>query len=391
MSLFRVRIQAEPLDLQAPAAMPQGQCGATVRFVGHVRNDARQAPLSHLLLEHFPGVTEAEIERIVAQARQRWDLQAATVLHRVGRIDAGAAIVLVETASAHRRDAYEANAFIMDYLKTEAPFWKQECFADASAHWVQAKASDQAAQRRWQATAAPAAAVSANDRAIDTATGSAMACTTSQTATTTATAARIGALILAGGQGQRMGGCNKGLQPLLGQPLVQHVAQALRPQVHSIAISANADLPAYQALGLPVWPDAPQWQGLGPLAGIASAAPQLPPDLDALLVVPCDTPLLPPQLAARLAQALFARPGLAAVSAATASGRHPSISLLRPALLLGLPQYLQAQQQGQGDLSLRRWLEPRGWQTVFFDDAQAFANLNDQQALQSLQQQLQSR
>ncbi|WP_238945032.1 molybdenum cofactor guanylyltransferase MobA [Vandammella animalimorsus] len=384
MSLFRVRIQTEPLDLQAPAAMPQGQCGATVRFAGHVRNDARQAPLSHLQLEHFPGVTEAEIERIVAQARQRWDLQAATVLHRVGRIAAGQAIVLVETASAHRRDAYEANAFIMDYLKTEAPFWKQECFADASAHWVQAKASDQAAQQRWQAAATPSATVGTGNDASERARPA-------TTATTATTAARIGALILAGGQGRRMGGCNKGLQPLLGQPLVQHVAQALRPQVHSIAISANADLPAYQALGLPVWPDAPQWQGLGPLAGIASAAPQLPPDLDALLVVPCDTPLLPPLLAARLAQALFARPGLAAVSVATASGRHPSISLLRPALLLGLPQYLQAQQQGQGDLSLRHWLEPRGWQTVFFDDAQAFANLNDQQALQSLQQQLQSR
>ncbi|PAT39241.1 molybdenum cofactor guanylyltransferase [Vandammella animalimorsus] len=188
-----------------------------------------------------------------------------------------------------------------------------------------------------------------------------------------------------------MGGCNKGLQPLLGQPLVQHVVQALRPQVHSIAISANADLPAYQALGLPVWPDAPQWQGLGPLAGIASAAPHLAPDLDALLLVPCDTPLLPPQLTAQLAQALFARPGLAAVSAATEAGCHPSISLLRPALLLGLPQYLQAQQQGQGDLSLRRWLEPRGWQAVFFDDAQAFTNLNDQPALQGLQQRLQPR
>ncbi|WP_238947525.1 molybdenum cofactor guanylyltransferase MobA [Vandammella animalimorsus] len=378
MSLFRVRIQAEPLDLQAPAAMPQGQCGATVRFVGHVRNDARQAPLSHLLLEHFPGVTEAEIERIVAQARQRWDLQAATVLHRVGRIDAGAAIVLVETASAHRRDAYEANAFIMDYLKTEAPFWKQECFADASAHWVQVKASDQAAQRRWQAAATPSATVGTGNDA-------------SERARPATTAARIGALVLAGGQGRRMGGCNKGLQPLLGQPLVQHVVQALRPQVHSIAISANADLPAYQALGLPVWPDAPQWQGLGPLAGIASAAPHLAPDLDALLLVPCDTPLLPPQLTAQLAQALFARPGLAAVSAATEAGCHPSISLLRPALLLGLPQYLQAQQQGQGDLSLRRWLEPRGWQAVFFDDAQAFTNLNDQPALQGLQQRLQPR
>ncbi|WP_238946327.1 molybdenum cofactor guanylyltransferase MobA [Vandammella animalimorsus] len=378
MSLFRVRIQVEPLDLQAPAAMPQGQCGATVRFVGHVRNDARQAPLSHLLLEHFPGVTEAEIERIVAQARQRWDLQAATVLHRVGRIDAGAAIVLVETASAHRRDAYEANAFIMDYLKTEAPFWKQECFADASAHWVQAKASDQAAQQRWQAAATPSATVGTGNDA-------------SERARPATTAARIGALILAGGQGRRMGGCNKGLQPLLGQPLAQHVVQALRPQVHSIAISANADLPAYQALGLPVWPDAPQWQGLGPLAGIASAAPHLAPDLDALLLVPCDTPLLPPQLTERLAQALFARPGLAAVSAATEAGCHPSISLLRPALLLGLPQYLQAQQQGQGDLSLRRWLEPRGWQAVFFDDAQAFTNLNDQPALQSLQQRLQLR
>lgn len=358
--MFSVRIQTCPLTLRGDEGTGHGTpeyegCGAVVRFVGRVRNDARNAPLSHLVLEHFPGVTEAEIERIIAQARRRWNLQGARVVHRVGRIGVGEAIVLVETASAHRHDAYEANAFVMDYLKTEAPFWKQEFFADASARWVEARPSDQAAQQRWARRAA--------------------------------TPRRIGALVLAGGASRRMNGRNKGLQPFHGQPLAQHVVRALQPQVDYLAISANQDLPAYQALGLPVFSDDPAWLGAGPLAGLASALPQFPPDLDAILVAPCDTPLLPAQLVPRLAEALFGAGGPPAVCAATSDGPHPSILLLRPALLLGLPRHLQNQRQSQSqaDLSLRGWLAQGGWGTVFFEDAQAFVNINDLATLQHLQ------
>ncbi|RMX03087.1 molybdenum cofactor guanylyltransferase [Corticibacter populi] len=234
----------------------------------------------------------------------------------------------------------------MDYLKTEAPFWKQECFADASAHWVEAKTSDQAARQRWQ-------------------TG----------------ARRIGALVLAGGEGRRMDRRNKGLQSLHGQPLVRHVVQTLRPQVDWLAISANHDLAAYQALGLPVFSDEAALLGKGPLAGLASALPHIPPDLDALLIAPCDTPLLPTQLVARLGQALFAPGAPPAVMAATADGPHPSILLLRPALLLSLPRHLQQSE----DRSLRGWLAHSGCARVFFDDAQAFININDLQTLAHLQ------
>src|SRR5690606_752262 len=205
LTMFSVRIQAEAINLFAATPSHRDDCGAQVRFVGTVRNDARNAPISHLVLEHFPGVTESEIERIIGLARQRWSLQKARVVHRVGRIHVGEDIVVVETASAHRRDAYEANVFIMDYLKTEAPFWKQECFADGQSHWVEARASDQKAAQRWQAEAA-SNGPSPQGR-------------------------RIGALILAGGEGSRMGYLNKGLQLLNGRPLVQHVADTLRPQV----------------------------------------------------------------------------------------------------------------------------------------------------------------
>src|SRR5690606_24625422 len=169
-------------------------------------------PISHLVLEHFPGVTESEITRIIDLARERWSLQKAQVVHRVGRINVGEDIVVVETASTHRKDAYEANVFIMDYLKTQAPFWKQECFTDGAEIWVKAKSSDQRAAERW-------ADAPAGD----------------------CTPRRIGALILAGGEGRRMGHRNKGLQRLRGKPLVAHVVDALSSHVTYLAISANQD------------------------------------------------------------------------------------------------------------------------------------------------------
>lgn len=343
--MFRVRIQTEPLDL-APAQAPgRDDCGAQVRFVGTVRNDARSAPISHLVLEHFPGVTESEIDRIVALARERWSLQKAQVVHRVGRINVGEDIVVVETASAHRKDAYEANVFIMDYLKTQAPFWKQECFTDGTELWVEAKQSDQNAAQRWQA----------------------------------ATPHRIGALILAGGKGSRMGHRNKGLQPFRGKSLVAHVIDALKPHAAYLAISANQDLAEYASTGLPVFQDDPRYQVEGPLAGIASALPKFPATLDALLVVPCDVPLLPADLVPRLAQALSTAEADCAI-ATTPGNTHHGVFMCRPGMLVSLLPHLHA----DGDPRLLGWLHGNAFIDVAFDDVRAFTNINDMATLQSL-------
>jgi len=355
--MFSVCIQTEPIAgnrLQDPG---RDDCGAEVRFVGKVRNDQKEAPLGHLVLEHFPGVTEAEIERIIGQARARWPLQKARVVHRVGRINVGEDIVVVETASAHRRDAYEANAFIMDYLKTEAPFWKQECFTDGGELWVEARHSDQRAAERWQGAVRGGAAAPCEHHH------------------------RIGALILAGGEGRRMGYRNKGLQPLRGRPLAQYVADALRPHVDYLAISANRDLADYEALGFPVFPDDPRFGVGGPLAGILSALPRFPLDLDALMVAPCDCPLLPADLVPRLAAALFMPGGPPAVMAATEVSIHPSIFMCRPGMLVSLIPHVQE----HADHRLRGWLKNSGCEVVRFEDAGAFSNINDLQALQALQ------
>lgn len=348
--MFSVRVQTEPISLAPTSGELRDRCGAEVRFVGKVRNDARSANLSHLLLEHFPGVTESEIERIVGQARERWDLQKAQVVHRVGRINVGEDIVVVETASTHRRDAYEANAFIMDYLKTEAPFWKQECFVDGSSHWVEARDSDQLAAQRWRRK---------HGR-------------------------RIGALILAGGEGSRMGYVNKGLQALNGRPLVQHVADILTPYVQYVAISANQDLDAYRSLGFDVFPDEPAFKVKGPLAGILGALPQFPDDLDAMLVVPCDTPQLPADLVPRLADALFAAEAPRAVVAGTDVRTHHSVLMCRPGAVLRLVPHLQSLTDPR-EHSLRNWLDNVGYATVHFDDESQFANINDLDTLRALQ------
>lgn len=352
--MFSVHIQSGPIALDAPTDPDRDDCGAEVRFIGKVRNDPQHAPVGHLMLEHFPGVTESEIERIIHQARQRWPLQKVRVVHRVGRIAVGEVIVLVETASAHRKDAYAANAFVMDYLKTEAPFWKQECFTDGTEAWVEARASDQKAASRWQ-----------NAATLQRAEGQ---------------GPRIGALILAGGEGRRMGYLNKGLQRLQGRPLVEHVADTLRPHVHYLAVSANRDLADYEAMGFPVFPDDPRFQVGGPLAGVLAALPRFPFDLDAFLVVPCDCPLLPADLVPRLASALFAPGGPPAVVAAS-DGLHPSIFMCRPAVLVSLIPHLQDSPKHR----IRDWLEAAGCEVVSFEDARAFSNINDLQALQALE------
>lgn len=152
MTSFTVRVQHERFDCGSEIARLSGNpaCGAVVSFSGLVRDYGDRQDIAALELEHYPGMTEKSLHAIVEQARSRWQLQAATIIHRVGRLALGEAIVLVVTASSHRKDAFAAAEFLMDFLKTEAPFWKKEIQQDGSSEWVEAKASDRNAAGRWQ-------------------------------------------------------------------------------------------------------------------------------------------------------------------------------------------------------------------------------------------------
>ena len=148
-----VRIQREPFDLATETAkLTHGRTdvGAVVTFTGICRGDEHGEPIAALTLEHYPGMAEAEIERHVAEARGRWPLAGVTVIHRHGRIVPGEDIVMVATTSSHREAAFAAAEFLMDFLKTRAPFWKQVEKA-GGATWVEAKATDDAAAERWTA------------------------------------------------------------------------------------------------------------------------------------------------------------------------------------------------------------------------------------------------
>ena len=123
--------------------------GAVVAFIGMVRDLNLAEDVVALELEHYPGMTEKSLLRIAEQAAQRWSLQAARIVHRVGKMYPGDQIVMVLTASAHRGDAYEANQFMMDYLKTEAPFWKKEWTPDGP-RWIEARDSDDHAVSKWK-------------------------------------------------------------------------------------------------------------------------------------------------------------------------------------------------------------------------------------------------
>ena len=156
-----VRIQRAPFDIGAEAAkLTRGRtdAGAVVTFTGICRGAENGEPIAALTLEHFPGMAEAEIERHVAEAATRWPLIGVTVIHRYGRIEPGEDIMMVVTVSSHRQAAFESADFLMDYLKTRAPFWKQVDKADGKI-WVEAKAEDDAAAERWtQDGGKPAAA-----------------------------------------------------------------------------------------------------------------------------------------------------------------------------------------------------------------------------------------
>lgn len=148
-----VRVQKEDFDVGAEiAALTCGRrdIGAVVTFTGLVRDTAAGAPVTEMELEHYPGMTEVELGRVEAEACARWPLQATLVIHRFGRLAAGENIVLVVTASMHRQAAFEAAAFLMDYLKTSAPFWKKESGVDGKGQWVDARESDDKAMQRWR-------------------------------------------------------------------------------------------------------------------------------------------------------------------------------------------------------------------------------------------------
>jgi molybdopterin synthase catalytic subunit len=155
----QVRIQEADFDVAAElAALQAGRddVGALASFTGCVRGGAAEEGLTALTLEHYPGMTERSIEAMVVEARRRFQVLDARVIHRVGRLEPGARIVFVGVAASHRRDAFQACEFLMDYLKTHAPFWKKEA-TPAGERWVDARVADDEALARWGIASANAA------------------------------------------------------------------------------------------------------------------------------------------------------------------------------------------------------------------------------------------
>ena len=148
-----VRVQSEPFDLSGEVALltaGRTDIGAVVTFTGTVRGNADGRQLASMTLEHYPGMTETELARVETEAHARWPLQASLIVHRVGELKPGDGIVLVVAASAHRQAAFDAASFLMDYLKTRAPFWKKETGHDGTGGWVDAREADEVARVRWE-------------------------------------------------------------------------------------------------------------------------------------------------------------------------------------------------------------------------------------------------
>jgi molybdopterin synthase catalytic subunit len=146
-----IRVQAEDFDVGAELARltdANHSIGGLASFVGLVRDIAGGAPVEAMTLEHYPGMTERKLAEIEAEANRRWPLEASLIIHRYGRLEPGDRIVLVATASAHRQAALESCQFLIDWLKTEAPFWKLE-ETPSGDRWVEARDSDTAAAKRW--------------------------------------------------------------------------------------------------------------------------------------------------------------------------------------------------------------------------------------------------
>ena len=147
-----VQVQTELFDLGELTRSLHAEepgVGAIATFVGYVRDFNAGQDVAGMFLEHYPGMTEKALAKIAVEAEQRWPLLRLEILHRVGALEPGEPIVFVGTASAHREAAFEACSFVMDYLKTRAPFWKKEQ-GSAGASWVDGRASDQQAAQRWQ-------------------------------------------------------------------------------------------------------------------------------------------------------------------------------------------------------------------------------------------------
>ena len=146
-----IRVQDTVFDLGCEAqafADRTSASGAVVTFTGIVRNNA-EGTLDYMDIEHYPGMTEAALRQIAEEAHAKWSLEDALIIHRVGKMRAGAMIMMVATASRHRKDAFEAAEFLMDFLKSRAPFWKKEVSRDG-ADWVAALDEDETALARWQ-------------------------------------------------------------------------------------------------------------------------------------------------------------------------------------------------------------------------------------------------
>ncbi len=149
---MKISVQTAPFDLNAEVAAlyaANPKVGAVATFLGLVRDVNEGDGVATLTLEHYPGMTEKALAKIVDEAQGRWDILDCTVIHRVGELKPTEPIVLVAVASSHRQDAFAACAFIMDYLKTQAPFWKKEVTPQGE-RWVEARESDDAAAARWQ-------------------------------------------------------------------------------------------------------------------------------------------------------------------------------------------------------------------------------------------------
>ena len=146
--ITKIRVSHDDFDVSEEIAALEREgrtAGAVVTFTGVVRSDDG---VTAMHLEHYPEMTEKSLARIVEKARERWDIEDAVVIHRVGELKAGDRIVLTVVTSAHRREAFEASEFIMDWLKTEAPFWKKEVTPQGG-RWVDARESDELAKNRW--------------------------------------------------------------------------------------------------------------------------------------------------------------------------------------------------------------------------------------------------
>jgi molybdopterin synthase catalytic subunit len=339
-----ISIQTDDFSLTKEEQLVQqyaDNCGAVVAFIGRVRGKDKAHPLTHLYVEHFPCVTEKEIEKIIIQAQAQWPLAYVKVIHRIGDLPAGDNIVMVLTASEHRKDAFSANNFIMDYLKTEAPFWKKEFFANGDADWVEMKESDLAAKAAW----------------------------------TPPPKVKCAGIILAGGLGTRMHHQDKGLVKLKGRALIEYQIEMLKDQVDYLVISANRNLDEYRAYGYPVITDLPQYPNMGPLGGIYSTCSQLPSYITHVQIVPCDSPFLPKDLVAQLGAPIHA--GEAEITMATSeSGEHPIVMQFKLPLLASI----RTQLDDGINLRLRSFIRNHQYQTVSFEEA-CFVNFNDPETL----------